>query len=81
MDRWREYCSKLWRKNENLTTWNESTFEPPPIFEEVKEAIKELKVGRSTGNDEVTAEMIKNGGENVEKFYHRLCTCIWDEMA
>ena len=44
--RWREYCSKLYRKNENLTThntdWNESTSEPPPILKEVKEAIKEL---------------------------------------
>ena len=80
-DRWREYCSKVYKKNENLTThnthWNDSTSEPPPIFEEVKEAIKELKVDKSPGNDEVTAEMIKNGGENVEKFFHRLCTCIW----
>ena len=80
-DRWREYCSKQYKKNENLTThnthWNDSTSEPPPIFEEVKEAIKELKVDKSPGNDEVTAEMIKNGGENVEKFFHRLRTCIW----
>ena len=82
-DRWREYCSKLYKKNPNLTThnthWNDSTSEPPPIFEEVKEAIKELKVEKSPGNNEVTAEMIKNGGDNVEKFFHRLCTCIWHE--
>ena len=43
-DRWREYCSKLYKKNETVTThnthWNDSTSKPPPIFEEVKEAIK-----------------------------------------
>ena len=62
-DRCKEYCSKLYKKNENLISvnplLNKSSPEPPPIFEEVKGAIKELKMGKSPGNDEVTAEMIK----------------------
>ncbi|XP_063587729.1 uncharacterized protein LOC134764980 [Penaeus indicus] len=50
--------------------------EPPPLLEEIKDAIKDLKIRKSPGNDQVTAEMIKYGGENVEVFYHRLCTKI-----
>ncbi|XP_042876027.1 uncharacterized protein LOC122255792 [Penaeus japonicus] len=53
--------------------------EPPPLIDEIREAIKELKHGKSPGNDQVTAERIKNGGENVEIFYHRLCNKIWIE--
>ncbi|XP_063600662.1 uncharacterized protein LOC134776840 [Penaeus indicus] len=47
--------------------------------EEIKDAIKDLKIRKSPGNDQVTAEMIKYGGENVEVFYNRLCTKIWHE--
>ena len=58
------------RNNEN---------KPPPLLREVQEAIKELKNEKSPGDDEVTAELIKNGGENVVLFYHKLCTKIWFE--
>jgi len=68
------------KKNENLlmpnTNW-QFTNEPSPLLEEIKEAIKDLKIGKSPGNDQVTAEMIKYGGEKVAIFYHRLCTKSW----
>jgi len=80
--RWKEYCSNLYKKNENLpmpnTNW-QFTYEPPPLLEEIKEAIKDLKIGKSPGNDQVTAEMIKYGGEKVAIFYHSLCKKIWQE--
>jgi len=60
------------------TNW-QFTNEPSPLLEEIKEAIKDLKIGKSPGNDQVTAEMIKYGGEKVAIFYHRLCTKIWQE--
>ena len=60
------------------TNW-QFTNEPPPLLEEIQEAIKDLKIGKSPGNDQVTAEMIKYGGEKVAIFYHRLCTKIWQE--
>ena len=50
--------------------------EPPPLLEEIKEAINDLRLEKSPGNDEVTAEMITNGVENVEMFHHKLCTKI-----
>jgi len=60
------------------TNW-QFTNEPSPLLEEIKEAIKDLKIGKSPGNDQVTAEMIKYGGEKVAIFYHSLCTKIWQE--
>ena len=55
----------------------QSTTEPPPLLDEIKDAINDLKQGKSPGFDGITAEMIKNGGEKVEMFYHKLCTKIW----
>ena len=54
------------------TNW-QFTNEPSPLLEEIKEAIKDLKIGKSPGNDQVTAEMIKYDGEKVAIFYHSLC--------
>ena len=82
-ERWREYCSELYKKNENITSQavnlQNIENEPPPLLREVEEAIKELKNEKSLGDDEVTAELIKNGGENVVIFYHKLCTKVWIE--
>ena len=57
----------------------QSTTQAPPLLDEIKEAINDLKQGKSPGFDGITAEMIKNGGEKVEMFYHKLCTKIWIE--
>ena len=57
----------------------DNTEEPPPLLAEVREAIKHLKTGKSSGDDEVTAELIKQSGEAGIMFYHRLCTKIWKE--
>ena len=82
-DRWNQYCSKLYKKNEDLTTasisLNDSEDEPPPLLDEVRKAIKELKNDKSPGIDEVAAELIKNAGESVEYFFYKLCMKIWNE--
>ena len=82
-ERWRECYSELYKKNENITSqavdMQNNENEPPPLLREVEEAIKGLKNEKSPGDDEVTAELIKNGGENVVLFYHKLCTKIWIE--
>ncbi|XP_047481682.1 uncharacterized protein LOC125034084 [Penaeus chinensis] len=64
------------KKDGNLTPIHiectNSKSEPPPLLEEIKEAIKDLKNGKSPGADEATAELIKNGGPNIVAFYHKL---------
>ena len=82
-DRWKEYCTKLYTKLESpdatQVEWRDNGSEPSPLLSEVKKAIKELKYGKGPGTDEVTAEMIKRGGEGVETSFHKLCTKVWNE--
>ena len=49
------------------------------VYEEVERAIKQLKEHKRPGEDEVTGEMIKAGGENLTKEIHRLCAQVWKE--
>ena len=84
--RWQEYCTKLYQKNSNIPpspkTWQEpDTTEPPPLIEEFRRAISELKNDKSPGTDEITAELIKHGGEDLVNFYHQLCNKIWTDKT
>ena len=50
--RWKEYCAKLYAKDPNTppnpVNWELEELEPPPLLEEVREAMRELKTGKST---------------------------------
>ena len=49
-----------------------------PILEyEVEQAIKSLKDGK-TGPDNIPSELIKHGGENLQKLLTSLCQMIWN---
>ena len=41
--------------------------------------MKEIKNGKSPGYDKISAELIKNGGDNIIKIFHKLCVKIWNE--
>ncbi|KAJ8949846.1 hypothetical protein NQ318_000546 [Aromia moschata] len=43
---------------------NENIIEPPSL-EEIREIVNNLKNNKSTGGDEITAEMLKHGGEKL----------------
>ena len=49
-----------------------------PTIAEVKAAVKSLKNGKAPGIDQITAEMIKAGGDILLQRLHVLLTCIWD---
>ncbi|XP_063613390.1 uncharacterized protein LOC134786664 [Penaeus indicus] len=58
-----EYISKKKNKRNNWISEEtikevENSTEPPPLLEEIKDAIKDLKIRKSLGNDQVTAEII-----------------------
>ena len=51
----------------------------PIMKDEVEAAVRNLKSGKSSGTDNVPAELVKYGGEDVVSFMTALCQKIWLE--
>jgi len=49
------------------------------LAEEVEKAIKKLRNNKSPGHDNITAEILKEGGEPLNKEIHRLCNQAWEQ--
>ena len=47
--------------------------------EEIKRAVNKLKLGKTSGIDGIIAEMLKNGGEEVNSFLIKLFNTIFDK--
>ena len=89
--RWSEYCSELYSEQpEQEITKREieelrkilppgTDREPDILLEEVEHAIKKLRNNKSPGHDNITAEMIKQGGEPLSKEIHKLCNLAWEQ--
>ena len=70
--RCKQYCYNLYTTIETRferapTSSCDNIVEPAPLFSEVEQAISELKNNKSPGIDEVAAELIKNGGTQVDR--------------
>jgi hypothetical protein len=52
---------------------------PEPSLVEVEIAIGKLKSYKSPGTDNISAELIKAGGETLYSEIHRLICCIWNK--
>eukprot|EP00795_Rhopilema_esculentum_P008169 gene8169-14099_t len=63
-ERWKSYCEDLYKINDNLAhdnfAFDQTEEEPPPLRSEIQKAINDLKNNKSTGIDEVAAELVKN---------------------
>ena len=83
LNRWSEYCSDLYNYNIQGdptvidNTKSSVNDEIPIIREEVVHAVKSLKSGKSAGVDNVPAELIQAGGDNMIDILHTLCNRIW----
>ena len=44
--------------------------------DEVEVSVGKLKNGKATGNDKITGEMIKGGGDRVVEWIRRLCIMV-----
>ena len=51
--------------------------EPEILRSEIEEAIKYLKNGKAAGIDNITAELLKNGGDSTVDLLHKLCNRVW----
>ena len=82
--RWREYCEELYsyqiQKDERVLDEVVQTDDPreeeEAMTSEVEWAVKELKRNKSPGSDNVSAELIQEGGEATTKIMHKLCNEI-----
>ena len=83
LKRWTEYCSEMY--NYRATGDQEILNVPPatnsdnhPILrEEVEAAVKTLKKGKSAGVDNIPAEMVQAGGEDMISALLIICNKIW----
>ena len=83
---WTEYCNnlynypikpninKLTNRNQNNTDIEETL---PILKSEVENAIYMLKNDKTPGNYNISAELIKHGGESIIKIYTEICQNIW----
>lgn len=78
---WKKYCERLYADTnpeddiEEITDWEK---EPNILRSEVAAAIKRLKLGKSGGEDQITAEAIKGMGEDGTNVIHTICEEIWN---
>jgi hypothetical protein len=52
---------------------------PGPSHLEVKIAIAELKKYKSSGSDQILAELYQAGGETLQSMIHKLINSIWNK--
>ena len=71
LNRWTEYCSELYNHRPNgdpsvLDCPQTCTeYDHPILCKEVEGAVQSLKIGKSAGVDNIPAELIQAGGEDV----------------
>ena len=83
LNRWREYCIELYNHKANgnpsvLDCPQTDTQDDHPILrKEVEAAVQSLKQGKSAGVDNVQAELVQAGGEDVITALTTSCNKIW----
>ena len=83
LNRWTEYCSELYNYKANgdpsvLNCPQTDTEDDHTILRtEVEAAVQLLKKGKSAGVDNIPAELVQAGGEDVITALTTICNMIW----
>ena len=86
LNRWTEYCSELYNHKANgdpsvLNCPQTDTEDDHPILRrEVEAAVQSLKKGKSAWVDNILAELVQAGGENVITALTTICNKIWQTV-
>ena len=82
LERWKEYFNDLYLTESNAieeSNYQSAEIQIRPIeLEEVRAAIRKLKNCKASGEDEITAELFKYGGEVLTERIHALLSKIWE---
>ncbi|PNF21426.1 hypothetical protein B7P43_G14102 [Cryptotermes secundus] len=92
MNTWKEYFEQLLNQNQNMEDNGENEEEntdegegeeeeiiEPPTEEEVEEVLKEQKLNKAPGGDDIPAELWKAGGQEGVITPHRIINKVWEE--
>ena len=85
--RWRMYFNDLLNFDEPSSTHTiqvnaldtADNYVLEPTIQEIEEAIKKLRNGKSIGKEEKAAELLKSGGQELCKMIHVLVLKVWKE--
>ena len=83
LNRCTEYCSELYnhKANEDPSVLNctqiDTEDDHPILWRKVEAAVQSLKKGKSAGVDNIPAELVQAGGENVITALMTICNKIW----
>lgn len=83
IDRYMEIlCANFYRGNtpddeDYLDDWDNFEQEPEILLEEIKIAVKFLKLNNSPGDDNVPAELLQLAGKLVNNWLWDMCTKVW----
>ena len=88
LKRWAEYFENLLNADEPAELFNFDNFKPmeeidvemePPSMEELDKAISHLKRNKAPGLDNITPEMLKDGGSEIRARLLRFCKFVWEK--
>ena len=83
MNRWTEYCSELYnyKANGDPSVLNcpqtDTEGDHPILCKEVKAAVQSQKKGKSARVDNIAAELVKAGGEDIITALKTICNKTW----
>ena len=85
LERWREHFQQLLKRCDKPTLADINEAEQdldielgPITVQEVKDAIKKLKNGKTPGDDNVYAEMLKAGKQEMSQLFQHTLQDVWD---
>ena len=89
LSRWKEYMEDSMKASNPELVGESSSYtkdlepdsdeqQPPPTLEEVTQTIKRLKNHRSLGPDNVSSELIKEGGQDLIYKMHKVMKEVWN---
>lgn len=84
METWKRYFDRLLNvqtgedRRERIYLTAEPLLEEPAV-DEISRAIRKLKNNKAPGNDTISAECLKNGGESLVRALYQLICQIWKE--
>ena len=83
LNRWTGYCSELYNHKANgdpsvlNCTQTDTEDDHSILHREVKAAVQSLKKGKSVGVNNIPAELVQAGGEDVITTLMTICNMIW----